>query len=158
KYLHKDQLAVLVAGNPAEFDKPLSTLGTVAELDIAIPPPPGEKAESSSGSETAKKRSDPEGLALAQKVAQALGGEAKLQTVKSLRPAFILTQKVGDTPGSIQVESTIVFPDRMRATLETAQGTFSMIVTPESGFVEAGEQVQDMPSSRQQETSAQIHR
>src|SRR5580693_362586 len=29
KYLHKDQLAVLVVGNQKEFDKPLSSLGTV---------------------------------------------------------------------------------------------------------------------------------
>jgi zinc protease len=42
KYLHKDQLAVLVVGNSAEFDKPLTSLGTVSNVDITIPPPPGE--------------------------------------------------------------------------------------------------------------------
>ena len=41
KYLHKDQLAVLVVGNTAEFDKPLASLGTVSNVDITIPPPPG---------------------------------------------------------------------------------------------------------------------
>ena len=45
KYLHKDQFAVLVVGNPAAFDKPLSTLGPVTNVDISIPPPPGEAAE-----------------------------------------------------------------------------------------------------------------
>jgi zinc protease len=40
KYLHKDQLAVLVVGNPAEFDKPLTSLGPVTNVDITIPPPP----------------------------------------------------------------------------------------------------------------------
>lgn len=43
KYLHRDQLAVLVVGNTKEFDKPLSSLGSVKEIDIAIPPPPGAK-------------------------------------------------------------------------------------------------------------------
>jgi zinc protease len=42
KYLHKDQLAVLVVGNPADFDKPLSSLGPVTDLDITIPPPPAQ--------------------------------------------------------------------------------------------------------------------
>ncbi len=42
KYLHKDQLAVLVVGHSAEFDKPLSSLGPVTKIDISIPPPPGE--------------------------------------------------------------------------------------------------------------------
>ncbi len=42
KYLHREQMAVLVVGNVGEFDKPLSSLGAVNKLDIAIPaPPPG---------------------------------------------------------------------------------------------------------------------
>ncbi len=158
KYLHKEQLAVLVVGNASEFVKPLSTLGAVSEVDITIPPPPGQKAEGSPSSQTEKKESNPEGLALARKVAQSLGGEAKLKGVKSLRQAFTLTQKVADTPGTIDIESTIVFPDRLKADLQTGQGPFTMIVTPDSGFVSAGGQVQDMPSSRKQETMEQIHR
>jgi zinc protease len=42
KYLHKDQLAVLVVGNPPDFDKPLDSLGNVTTIDIAIPPPPDQ--------------------------------------------------------------------------------------------------------------------
>ena len=45
KYVHKDQLAVLVVGNPAEFDKPLSSLGPVTNIDITIPPPPGAEKQ-----------------------------------------------------------------------------------------------------------------
>jgi zinc protease len=42
KYLHRDQMSVLVVGNVADFDKPLSSLGAVTKLDITIPaPPPG---------------------------------------------------------------------------------------------------------------------
>ena len=43
KYVHRDQLAVLVVGNTKEFDKPLSSLGPVKEIDITIPPPPGHQ-------------------------------------------------------------------------------------------------------------------
>ena len=42
KYLHKDQLAVMVVGHSSEFDKPLPSLGPVTKIDISIPPPPGE--------------------------------------------------------------------------------------------------------------------
>jgi zinc protease len=45
KYLHKEKLATLVVGNPAEFDKALSSLGPVTDIDITIPPPPGEQPE-----------------------------------------------------------------------------------------------------------------
>jgi zinc protease len=42
KYVHREQMAVLVVGHVSEFDKPLSTLGTVNKVDITIPaPPPG---------------------------------------------------------------------------------------------------------------------
>jgi zinc protease len=42
KYLHRDQMAVLVVGNVPDFDKPLSSLGPVTKLDISIPSaPPG---------------------------------------------------------------------------------------------------------------------
>ncbi len=40
KYVHRNQMAVLVVGNVGEFDEPLSSLGPVTKLDIAIPPPP----------------------------------------------------------------------------------------------------------------------
>ena len=39
KYVHPDQLAVLVVGNEKDFDKPLSTLGAVTPIDITIPEP-----------------------------------------------------------------------------------------------------------------------
>jgi zinc protease len=45
KYLHKEKLAILVVGNSGEFDKPLSSLGPVTNIDITIPPPPGEPPE-----------------------------------------------------------------------------------------------------------------
>ncbi len=51
KYLHKDQLAVLVVGNTADFDKPLSSLGPVKDVDITIPPPPNQPEQAGQGSE-----------------------------------------------------------------------------------------------------------
>jgi zinc protease len=42
KYVHPDQLAVLVVGNEPAFEKPLSTLGEVTPIDITIPPPPAK--------------------------------------------------------------------------------------------------------------------
>src|SRR5262245_61733663 len=98
KYLHKDQLAVLVTGNAAEFDKPLASLGPVQEVDITIPPPPGSASEGGGKGATGagmegKKESNPEGKALATKVVQALGGAEKINSVKSLKSAFTLEQK-----------------------------------------------------------------
>jgi zinc protease len=40
KYVQPDRLALLVVGNPADFDAPLSTLGAVREIDVTIPGAP----------------------------------------------------------------------------------------------------------------------
>jgi zinc protease len=155
KYLHKDQLKVLVVGNTAEFDKPLSSLGPVTNVDITIPPPPGAKME-----EPAKPAgSNPEGKALAARVVNAMGGLAKLQSVKSIRSDLTLTRKTpqGDLPLTLQ--TTIVFPDRMHAEIQAPQGTMTIVVTPSAGFMSiSGMGVRDMPPSQRADSMQQIHR
>ncbi len=39
KNLQTDKVQILAVGNPAEFDEPLSTLGSVSKIDITIPNP-----------------------------------------------------------------------------------------------------------------------
>jgi zinc protease len=41
KYVHVDDLSILVVGRAADFPKPLDTLGKVTNLDITIPKKPG---------------------------------------------------------------------------------------------------------------------
>jgi zinc protease len=42
KYIDTSKLATVVVGNQSEIQPPLTTLGKVSNLDIAIPPPPGK--------------------------------------------------------------------------------------------------------------------
>ena len=48
KYVHKEQLAVLVVGPSKGQDRPLDTFGKVTRLDISIPPPKGQAAQKGS--------------------------------------------------------------------------------------------------------------
>ena len=50
KYVHPEQLATLVVGNPGEIGDQLTSLGQVQHIDITIPPPPGESAASATPS------------------------------------------------------------------------------------------------------------
>jgi len=155
KYLHRDQLAVLVVGNTKEFDKPLSSLGEVKTIDITIPPAPGEKqAESTKPTE-----SNPEGKALAAKVAAAMGGEAKLAAVKSVKAKLTITQKTPQGDFQIPMETTIVFPDRLHAEMQTPNGNMTIVVTSGAGFaVIPGAGTQPMRDSQKSETLEQIKR
>jgi len=155
KYLHKDQLAVLVVGNSAQFDKPLSSLGTVTDIDIAIPPPPGAAKEESN----APTASNAEGKALIAKVVEGMGGEARLQSIKALELEINSTQKTpqGDLPMSMT--TTLVFPDRIHVAAKGPMGEFTMAASPQAAFVSAaGMGVQDLPPSRAKETLAQVKR
>jgi len=156
KYVHKDRFAVLVVGNPSGFDKPLSSLGPVTNVDITIPPPPGEEQQPAAAKPSA---SNPEGKALAGKLAAALGGEAKLQSVKSIASTYTLTRKMpqGDVPMSMK--STIVFPDRLHVEAQGPMGGFTVVISPNASFMSmAGMEVREMPDAQKSETLAQFKR
>jgi len=155
KYVHRDQLAVLVVGNTKEFDKPLSSLGAVKEIDIKIPPPPGAKEEESPKATA----SNDEGKALAAKVVAAMGGEAKLAAIKAVKAKITLTQKTpqGDFP--MQMETVIVYPDHLHAEMQTPGGTMDIVVTPDVAFMAVpGQGTHDFPTSQKTETLEQIKR
>jgi predicted Zn-dependent peptidase/outer membrane lipoprotein-sorting protein len=166
KYLHKDQLAVLVVGNPKDFDKPLSELGPVTNIDITIPPPPGEpsgsKASSpassdgpSSSSTPGPAASNPEGKALAAKVVEKMGGAAKLKSVRSMNAK--VAQQGKDEPAS-QMVLTILYPDRMHLAMDSPMGPMTVVFAPTGAFMAAQGQVRPIPASAAKESLDEIKR
>src|SRR4051812_22650848 len=155
KYMHKDQLPRLIVGNPKEFDKPLSSLGPVKEIDITIPPPPGMKQDESSK----PTESNAEGKELAAKVVAAMGGEAKLSSVKSVNADFTINRKTPQGDVAIQVKSIIVYPDHLHAEMQTPRGAMTIVATPDDGFASMeGMGTQPMPADQKKETLEQIKR
>jgi zinc protease len=159
KYLHRDQLAVLVVGNNKEFDKPLSSLGAVKEVDITIPPPPGTAHEGAKEEASKVTESNAEGKALAAKVVAAMGGEAKLAGIKSLKAKLSVTRKTPQGDFAIPMETVIVFPDRLHADMETPNGAMEIVVTPDAAFMAMpGQGMQDFPPPQKAESLEQIKR
>jgi zinc protease len=153
KYLHKDQMAVLVVGNTKDFDKPLSSLGAVKEIDITIPPPPAEKSENNDTAKPAA--SNPEGKALAAKVAAAMGGLPKLHSIKTIHVS-IDESDGGASPNPVDV--TVAFPDRMHIDIQTPQGALTIVASPEAAFMSmAGMGTRSMPPEQKNEMLAQMH-
>jgi zinc protease len=170
KYVHRDQLAVLVVGNTREFDKPLSSLGAVKEIDIAIPPPPGAKEDGAKENGTKENgaaeeenakptASNEEGKALAAKVVAAMGGEARLAAIKAVKAELTLTQKTPQGEFPMQMETVIVYPDHLHAEMQTPGGTMNIVVTPDVAFMAVpGQGMRDFPASQKAETLEQIKR
>ena len=153
KYLHKNQLAVLVVGNTKDFDKPLSSLGTVKEIDITIPPPPADKAEKADTAKPAA--SNPEGKALAAKVATAMGGLPKLHSIKTMH--ISIAESDGGAPPN-PVDVTVAFPDRMHIDIKTEQGALTIVAAPDNAFMSmAGMGTRSMPPAQKDEMLSQLH-
>jgi zinc protease len=156
KYLHKDQLAVLVVGNTKDFDKPLSSLGAVKEIDITIPPPPSSKENEKE--ETKPAASNAEGKALAAKVAAAMGGLPKLQSVKTLHVNFTQSEGSGSSEEPTPIDVTLAFPDSVRIDVQTPHGMLTLVAAPNAGFMSmANMGTQSMPPAQKTEMLAQLH-
>ena len=139
KYVHPDQLAVLVVGKESAFEKPLSTLGTVTPIDITIPAADaGEKKPAPSGSNA-------EGAALVRKVAQFVGDVSRLQ---SIGRTASMTMKTPQGDMQADVQSTVRFPDAQRVVMKTAMGEITRVVSPGAAFVVTPMGTQDMPASQ----------
>jgi len=152
KYMHRDQMAILVVGNPKEFDKPLSSLGPVKNIDITIPPPPAEKEEKDSAKPGAA--SNPEGKALAAKVATAMGGLPKLKSIKAMHVNIAESDSGGP---AAPVDVFLAFPDRMHVDVQTPQGNLTIVVSPDAAFMSmAGMGSRSMPPAQKTEMLSQL--
>lgn len=143
KYVHPDQLAVLVVGNQKEFEKPLSTLGTVQTIDITIPEPGGSSAKA-----VAPAGSNAEGTALFEKVVQWVGGKAAIEAVQSSRIAMSMTMI---TPqGSMTAEGTTIvrYPESMRQEMTLPMGQITTVIAPGVAYANTPMGAQDLPASR----------
>ena len=154
KYLHRDQMAVLVVGNPKEFEKPLSSLGPVKNIDITIPPPPAEKGQAQAEKKSQPAASNPEGKALAAKVAGAMGGLPKLKSIKTMH-VNIAESDSGGPPSPVDV--WLAFPDRMHVDVQTPQGNLTIVASPDAAFMAmAGMGSRSMPPAQKTEMLSQL--
>jgi zinc protease len=151
KYIHKDQLAVLVVGKSADFDKPLSSFGPVTTLDISAPQP-------QTGKRRERAASNPAGKALLAKVIDALGGEQKLRSVHAVLRKGNVLAKTPQGEMTLDVNAISVYPDQLWRKLLTPNGEMTMVATPSAAFVAAPQGAQDMPPSQKQELLNEIRR
>jgi zinc protease len=146
KYIHPDQLAVLVVGNEKDFDKPLSTLGNVTPIDVTIPdgsPKPAAAMPAAPASPTATA----DAAALVKKLQDFAGGKAALDKVQATKTVIAMTTKTPGGDMDIEMEQTAQFPDSLHQLVKTPMGEMTTVITPTAAFVNTPMGVQDLPSS-----------
>src|SRR5581483_465887 len=105
----------------------------VTKLDVSIPgsPSPANPAAEAEPATATPTASNAQGKALIAKIVASLGGEAKLQSVKSLRVKYKQVAETAEGQIPAKMETTIVFPDRVRADIESQRGNVQLVVTPD---------------------------
>lgn len=148
KYVQPDRLAVLVVGKEADFERPLSTLGTVTPIDITIPSPDAPKA----GTTAAPSSGNAEGVALVNRVASFMGGKAQIEGMTSIRRSASIQTPQGEIP----VDAVVQFPSSIRTEMKTPMGSMVRVITPTSAFMVLPNGTQDMPGSLKEQMQAEI--
>jgi hypothetical protein len=152
KYLHPEDAAILVVGNAADFDRPLSSFGDVTEIDITIPMPPAEEIEVA---DTEENRAA--GRAIFERMATALGGEAP-GSVGALRTRASLVVSMQGQSLTLGQETLVVYPDRVHSVLQTPGGEQTIVIDGNEGFMLMAGQSQPMPAEAVSRQLAEIAR
>jgi predicted Zn-dependent peptidase len=142
QYLHPDEVAVLVVGNSARFDRPMSSFGEFTEIDIEIPLPPAEEIEVE---DTPENRAA--GEEVFSRVAKALGGEDPAAT-SAIRTEASVQISIQGQSMTLGQEFLVVFPDMVHQVLKTPAGDRVVVVNGDEGFMMAMGQSQPMPADQ----------
>ena len=97
--------------------------------------------------------SNPAGKAAAERLLQAMGGTAKVDAVKTLRQNVLAVQQSGQR---VDIEQTIVYPDKQLQRLKAPDGSMLLVVTPTDAFLMKGGQVRDLPSAQRASLDATL--
>ena len=147
EYLHPDKFTLIAVGKASDFDKPLSTLGDVTEVDITIQPPSPEPVPEAGEADVAKAKM------ILSDVVEAHGGLEQLQSVRS----FVAQgQYSRSTPGGMmqaEIKRTRVLPDKIRLdiTFQAMGMRMSQVFDGESAWMAMPQGVQDLPGSQVEE-------
>lgn len=128
--LKPDNLVILAVGRQQDFDQPLTALGEVKTVDIAIPAPKAATAEAPPATGESLAR----GRLLIEKAAAARGG---LEALQSVRDVTILSRLKQETPAGtldLTVKTYLVLPDKYRQDAVTPFGDISLILDGNSGW------------------------
>lgn len=145
KYVHPDQLSILVVGKASELDQPLSNSGKVATVDITIPPPPDAAPQVEKSAEK---------LAAGKKVwgevAKTYGGEGVKRLTAFHTKATVALSMSGQSI-SLQQSSTVVFPDKSRQVISSPMGEQIVVTKGDESFLVMAGKVQPMPEAAARE-------
>jgi len=137
---HPEKMVLLVVGDPAKFDKPLSEYGEVNVVDITIPDPPSSEEIPEATPEALA-----QGAELMTSVVEAHGGEQFVNAKNAFTKSDITVSTPQGEMG-INVETWQVFPDKSWTKMTLPFGAMTRVFNGTEGWQAMGGQQQPVPA------------
>jgi hypothetical protein len=99
-----------------------------------------------------------EGKELFAKFVQALGGPDKARKVHDVWTRGLVTAKTPEGDMSMDVQTSMVFPDKISQQVDAPFGRMAMVATPSGAFIVGPNAVQDLPPGMKEELLRQVRR
>lgn len=99
-----------------------------------------------------------EGRELLAKFVQALGGAEKVRKVHDVWTRGMVTAKTEQGDMAMDVQTTMVFPDKISQQVDAPFGRMAMVATPSGAFIVGPNAVQDLPPGMKEELLRQVRR
>jgi hypothetical protein len=126
---------------------------TAAAAPAATPVPPKPTPVPTPSAQQLK-----EGKELFAKFVQALGGPDKARKVHDVWTRGLVTAKTPEGDMSMDVQTSMVFPDRISQQVDAPFGRMAMVATPSGAFIVGPNAVQDLPPGMKEELLRQVRR
>jgi hypothetical protein len=137
--------APLLAQTPAA--RPTASAATPAPAAQPSPtsPPPSREAIA-------------EGKAAFAQVVASLGGREKIASIRDVRTRGRLTAQTPEGETTMEVQSSMIFPDYLLQEVDSPFGRVGMVVTPTGAFLAGPNGAQDLPPAAADELRKQMQR
>jgi zinc protease len=155
KYIRKEDLAILVVGKAADFDRPLSSFGKVTTVDITIPTGAADKNAAAAPASAGAKEA---GRALFAKVVEGLGGAQKVAAAKDLLVKGKATVRTPQGEMALGITQVTVLPDRIHQEIQAPFGQITTVLSPQAAFMAGPQGNQDLPASAREELAKELLR
>jgi len=127
QHFRTDQLTIVAVGNPKAFGKPLTSLGRITPIDLTIPEPKQETAQSDAGSLA-------RGRALLERAQQAMGGAEKIAAIHDVSESVEFAMDTSAGGIKMKQHNRYLQPSYFRQDLELPFGKMSTYSDGKTGW------------------------
>ena len=152
KFMHPQRLARLVVGKSGDFEEPLSSLGRVSELDVSIPPPPGEERPEATAKDLERGRN------VVSAAVERLGGRETLAAIERLRTRGALLSMTPMGEVSMATSSLVQLPDTIREEMTTPMGQVVIEITAEGARMSTPMGERELPEAERRSQLEDLQR